>query len=87
MTEGIYKDADDKNVAYIEIPSLLRWPTFEKITMNMKYNMEDRNWDAALTSMFYKNGLMDFVRIFDEDNCQGKLLHIRNQYLEAIEKL
>jgi hypothetical protein len=87
MVEGIYQDADDKDVTYLEIPVLLRWPTFEKITMNIKYNMEDRIWDAAQTSMFYKEGLMDFVRIFDKDSCQGKLLHIRDQYLSAIAKL
>ena len=78
---------DDKLITYLEIPLLLRWPTFEKVTMNMKYNMDDDKWDAAQTSMFYKNGLKDFVRIYDQDSCQGKLLHIREKYLDAISKL
>lgn len=87
IVDGIYQDADDKKVSYIEIPVLLRWPSFEKITMNIKYNMDDRNWDAAQTSMFYKNGLKDFVRVYDQDSCKGKLLHIREKYLEAVAKL
>lgn len=87
VSEGIYQDADNKEITYLEIPVLLRWPTFEKITMNMKYNMDDDKWDAAQTSMFYKDGLKDFVRIYDRDSCQGKLLHIREKYLEAIAKL
>ena len=87
ILEGLYQDVDDKQITYLEIPVLLRWPTFEKITMNMKYNMDDDKWDAAQTSMFYKNGLKDFVRIYDRDSCQGKLIHIREKYLEAIAKL
>ena len=87
ISDGIYQDADENEITYLEIPVLLRWPTFEKITMNMKYNMDDSVWDAAQTSMFYKNGLMDFVRIYDKDSCVGKLIHLRGKYLEAIAKL
>ena len=87
IADGIYQDTDDKEITYLKIPLLLRWPTFEKITMNIKYNMDDSVWDAAQTSMYYKSGLMDFVRIYDKDSCQGKLLHIREKYLEAIAKL
>jgi hypothetical protein len=87
MSDGIYQDEDEKEITYLEIPLLLRWPTFEKITLNIKYNMEDKVWDAAQTSMYYKNGLKDFVRIYDEDSCLGKLIHIREKYLEAIAKM
>jgi len=85
--EGIYYDITDKNMFYLHIPVFLRWVTFEKITMSIKYNMEDRNFDAAQTSIYTEEGLMDFVRIYDKDSCQGKLIHIRERYLEAISKL
>jgi hypothetical protein len=87
MIDGIYKDLFDKNMYYLEIPVLLKWPTFEKITMSLKYNMEDKNFDAAQSSVFFKNGIIDFVRIYDQDSCQGKLIFIREKYLEAISKL
>lgn len=86
-SEGIYQDMGDKFTFYVEIPAHLRWNTFEKITMSIKYNMEDKTFDAAQTSVFAKEGLVDFVRIYDKNCCQGKLLHIREKYLEAIAKL
>lgn len=85
--EGIYNDREDNNMFYLEIPVLLRWNTFEKITIEMKYNMEDNNFDAAQSSIYCRKGLMDFVRIYDRDSCQGKLIFIRDKYLEAISRL
>lgn len=85
--DGVYYDMENKNMFYLQIPVFLRWVTFEKITMNIKYNMEDKNFDAAQTSVYTEEGLMDFVRIYDKDSCQGKLIHIREKYLEAISKL
>jgi len=85
--DGVYHDLLDENTYYLHIPAFLRWVTFEKITMNIKYNMEDKNFDAAQTSVYTKEGLMDFVRIYDKDSCQGKLIHIHERYLEAISKL
>jgi len=85
--DGIYHDMLDKNTFYLKIPAYLRWVSFEKITMSIKYNMEDKNFDAAQTSVYTKEGLLDFVRIYDQDSCQGKLIHIHEKYLEAISKL
>lgn len=85
--DGIYHDMADQNMFYLQIPAFLRWVTFEKITMSIKYNMEDKNFDAAQTSVYTEIGLMDFVRIYDKDSCQGKLMHIHEKYLEAISKL
>jgi hypothetical protein len=85
--DGIFEDQLQGNTSYIELPVLLTWTQFEKITMGIKYNMEDRNFDAAQSSVYCDKGLMDFVRIFDMESCQGKLIHIREKYLEAIDKL
>lgn len=86
-TAGIYRDLFDKNMFYLEIPILLNWDSFEKITMSLKYNMDDKNFDAAQCSVYSRSGLADFVRIYDQDCCQGKLIFIRDKYLEAISKL
>ena len=85
-TEGVFQDILDKNMFYVRIPVLLRWNTFERITLGIKYNMEDKNFDAAQTSIYGEEGLIDFVRIYDKDCCQGKLLHIKEKYEEAISK-
>jgi hypothetical protein len=76
-----------KNMYYLLIPILLDWKAFEKITMSIKHNIDDNNFDAALTTMYDENGLLDFVRIYDEQSCQGKLIFILGKYLEAIKYL
>lgn len=84
---GIFEDQEQANTSYFELPVQLTWNQFERITMGIKYNMEDRNFDAAQSSVYIDKGLMDFVRIYDKEQCQGKLIHIREKYLAAIEKL
>ncbi|MBK9290300.1 MAG: hypothetical protein IPM52_01500 [Bacteroidetes bacterium] len=85
--EGIYADQNWKNMFYLHIPVLLEWKDFEKITMSIKHNIDDNNFDAALTTMYDEKGMLDFVRIYDEQSCQGKLIFIRDKYLEAIKYL
>ncbi|MCK9291979.1 MAG: hypothetical protein WCR58_08665 [Bacteroidales bacterium] len=86
-TDGIYNDANWKGMFYLNIPEELRWDDFEKMTISIKHNVEDKNYDAALTTMYSPQGVMDFVRIYDEQSCQGKLIFIREKYLEAIKYL
>lgn len=83
-SEGIYNDTYWKGMYYLQLPVGLKWKDFEKITMSIKHNIEDNNFDAALTTMYSEDGVLDFVRIYDEDCCQGKLMHIREKYIEAI---
>jgi hypothetical protein len=85
--DGIFEDQLQENTSYIELPVQLTWNQFEKITMSIKYNMEDRNFDAAQSSVYCDKGLMDFVRIYDKEQCKGKLIHIRDKYISAVEKL
>lgn len=85
--EGIYQDMDTKEFSYLQIPCAMRWNTFEKITMQIKYNIKDNNFDAAMGHVYDANGLLDFVRIYDKNFKLGKLIFIRNKYLDFIGKL
>ncbi len=87
VSEGIYNDADWKEMYYLQMPLKLDWEVFEQISMSIKHNVEDNNYDAALTHMYDRYGVLDFVRIYDEQSCQGKLLFIYEKYLEAIKYL
>ncbi len=82
----LFHDMDNKNTYYLQIPLLLDWDDFEKMTMEIKYNMEDNNFDAALTSVYYEKGIMDLVRIYDADADEKKLNHIHEKYMEAINR-
>lgn len=87
MMDNVFQDEIDENFSYIVLPSNIRWPKFEKITIDIKYNIDDKNFDAAQTSVYAQEGLIDFVRIYDRDSCHGKLLHIKEKYEEAIARL
>jgi hypothetical protein len=85
--EGIYQDVNERRFAYLRIPCLLRWSTFEKITLEIKYNTKDNRFDAAIGHVYEKDGLFDFVRIFDKNFRLGKLTYIREKYLDRIANL
>jgi hypothetical protein len=87
MSEGIWHDQNWKELYYLNLPLQLRWNSFEKITSSIKNNLEDNNFDAALTTLYDKDGVLDLVRIYDENSCQGKLIFIHEKYLEAIKYL
>jgi hypothetical protein len=84
---GIYMDTEEPEMGYIQIPGYLKWSNFEKITLDMKRNMENNKFDAAIGTIHRKNCLLDIVRIFDMEISLEKLNIIRNKYLEAIKKL
>ncbi len=84
VADGIYADDSNERMHYLRIPKYLRWATFEKITMDIKYNIDDNNFDAALVSVYYEEGLMDLIRIFDFNPSLKKLKFLRDKYLEKI---
>jgi hypothetical protein len=87
IEDGIFADTDDKHMAYLLIPVQLRWGTFKKITTDIRYNVQDPHYDAAQTSIYGEQGLLDFVRMWDKNSSVEKLRYLRKKYLEAIEKL
>ena len=82
--EGIYHDLDTKEYSYLSIPRAIDWDDFEEITKKIKYNVEDNNFDAALCHMYDEQGILDFVRIYDQNFKLGKLIFIREKYLDFI---
>jgi len=87
IRENFYRESDDPNTNYFIIPGLLRWKTFEKMTMSCKYNLTDNNFDAAIATAYIDDNIVDFVRIYDNTPGIKKLEVIRQKYLEAFTKL
>ncbi len=87
IDDGIFVDLTEECFHYIKIPVLPDWETFEDITKKIKYNIEDNNFDAALCSMYNQEGLIDFIRIFDENSGKNKMSYIKNKYLDQINKI
>ncbi len=84
VAEGIYSDLISEHMFYLEVPKKLNWDLFEKMTVELKYNLKDNNFDAALVYIYTAAGILDLIRIFDLDANIDKLMHIRNKYLNSI---
>ncbi len=87
LADSIYEDMDVSKFFYLQVPSQINWDLFEEITKNIRYNIGTIIFDAAQTSVYDANGLVDFVRIYDTDKDIDNLISIRNNYLSAFGKL
>ena len=79
LADGIFLNPEDPTFAYIEISRYLDAEDFILVSMDVKYNWEGHEFDAASGS-FYKNGkLYEVVRIRSDK--------MDVNYLKAIQKL
>jgi len=79
LTPGIFLNANDGTFAYIVISRYLDADEFIKVSMDVKYNWDGHEFDAASGS-FYKDGkLYEVVRIRSDK--------MDVEYLKAIQKL
>lgn len=82
--EGIYNSKKEPTFSYIEIPKYLHREAFAKVSMDVKYNWDGHEFDAARGS-FYSNGkLFEVVRILSNKYDLEYLSAIRNLYLSKI---
>lgn len=84
VAEGVFLDMEQDTFSYLHIPCTLRWSTFEKMTTDIKYNIKDNKFDAAIGHVYHTDGMFDFVRIYDKNFNLEKLAYIRKKYLEYI---
>jgi hypothetical protein len=87
ISDYAFKDAEVEGVYYFSIPVQLRFNQFEKITIDLKHNIEDHKFDAALGTIFRKSGLVDLIRIYDDKCTLERLNSIRTKYINAINNL
>jgi hypothetical protein len=86
MEENIYKDLDDDLTSYISLPYHFNWNLFKTVTLNVKNNLDNSNFDCALGFIYLKT-IMEFVRIYGKNIDTMRLQQIRNKYLEEIRKI
>ncbi len=84
LSEGVYVETYDHDFGYIEIPKYLKQDAFMKVSMDVKYNWDGHEYDAASGSFFKDGKLTEFVRIFSNKIDDTYLSSIRNLYLEKI---
>lgn len=79
LTEGIFLNEDDPTFAYIVIPEYLNAEVFTKVSMDVKYNWDGHEFDAASASFYKDSKLYEAVRIRSDK--------MDLDYLSAIRKL
>lgn len=87
ISDYLFQDAEDPNMHYFTIPFQLRFNQFEKITLDLKHNLDNPRFDAALGTIFRKTGVIDVIRIYDDKGSEERLNMIRTKYLQAIANL
>lgn len=81
---GIYVSTEDPTFAYVEIPKYLNRVDFTKVSMDVKYNWEGHEFDAARGSFYNKGKLHEVVRIRSNKMDIDYLSEIRKLFLEKI---
>lgn len=86
LEENIYKDSEDDFIYYVSVPYHFNWNLFKTVTLNVKNNLDNSNFDCALGFIYLKT-IMEFVRIYGKNMDSNRLRLIRNKYLEEIRKI
>lgn len=87
LDDSIYADVCTKNMYYIEIPQYLSWESFRDITMQIKNNVSNNNYDVA-KGIFYKDETVkDMIRLFKYNMPLELLQEIKKRYEKAMNSL
>jgi len=86
QVSGIYRDMNNRVKCYVEIPEKAEWEDFKRYTHQIKNNLVDNNFDAALGAFYRKKGIVDVVRIYEQDHSLDKLHILKQRYEEEIRK-
>jgi hypothetical protein len=82
--KGIYIDLENPNFAYLRIDKVMTWDTFEKIYRDVRNNITEFSFDAAMATMYDESGIIDFVRIYDEKRSLEKLRVIYKKFRDIM---
>ncbi len=82
--EGVYQDTEDSNIYYLQMTHNIPWNEFEDMTMRIKNTLSLSGFDAALANIYYGNGFIDFIRIYDPDRTIFDMKKLRKKYLSYL---
>ena len=83
--DDIFTDNRDSSMYYLAIPYQISWSLFRDVTIKIKHNIDNNNFDAALGS-FYLKEIVEFVRIYAKNLEIDRLKMIRGKYVDALQK-
>jgi hypothetical protein len=84
IEKGFYKDKEGN--AYIIINKKIEWELFRKMTLNVKRNISDNNFDVVNGAFYMNHTLVDLIRVFRPNNTLESLKEIKDEYQRQINK-
>lgn len=84
VEKGYYSDKFSPETHYFTVDNEIKWYAFEKAIADIKYNVTDNNFDAALATIFRSYGLVDLVRIYKKDLSLAELKKINEKFCKYI---
>ena len=85
--DEILKDVytgDDPDHYYIKVPVHLKWDDFATLILSVKNSKEFGLFDAALTSLYLKNEIVEFVRIYTKSFKKNDFSCLKDEILKRM---
>lgn len=73
---------DKKNHYYIKVNKKQKWNNFAKLILSIKGSKEFGTFDAAQTSLYIKNEIIEFVRIYTKSFQKDDFLKLKDEILK-----
>lgn len=80
-------DTKNPKISYFVIPKYMKWAQFQEVSLRVKNNMSNRDFDTAQAAFYWKSGIIELVRVYSEKQSLDYIKEIRKKYLEIIETL
>lgn len=84
IRRGIYQSLSKNDDFYVEIPKLIDWDEFKRITYEIKNNVVDRNYDIAKGIFYIDGGITEMLRIIKPNATVKFLKDIQKRYIDKL---
>jgi hypothetical protein len=86
IADGLYRDLSEGEKFYIHINEALNWKRFDYIIKKIKFNLENKEFDAAIGVIYRFCGPQNVVRIYDNDKSLERAIILKKWVLSEIKK-
>ena len=83
---GIYWDCKNESKYYFELPENISWDYFVQFTKDIKNNLTQNNFDAALGVFYRRKEIVDVVRVYDKERTPERARELKERYKEEIRR-
>lgn len=79
-----WADLDDKRFNYFRLKKFIEWEEFEEISLKIKHNIENNQFDVAQGVFYLDNSIVDVVRIYSDKIDNNRMDKIKDLYIKYV---